>query len=117
MILLITQSTLLLFSMLFLILLISKQIYKPVRDLRHKMENMELDNLKTDIQLSGSADEIELFNHVFAEMLERIQHQKDELLQQKYENYRSPIERCRLRLAHIFFIILFILLVSKAKRT
>ncbi len=83
MILLITQSTLLLFSMLFLILLISKQIYKPVRDLRHKMENMELDNLKTDIQLSGSADEIELFNHVFAEMLERIQHQKDELLQQK----------------------------------
>ena len=44
MILLITQSTLLLFSMLFLILLISKQIYKPVRDLRHKMENMELDN-------------------------------------------------------------------------
>lgn len=78
-----TQSIILLLSMLFLILLISKQIYKPVRDLRHKMENMELDNLKTGIQLSGHADEIELFNHVFAEMMERIQRQKDELLQQK----------------------------------
>lgn len=81
--LLIAQSLLLLLSMLFLILLISKQIYKPVRDLRHKMENLELDNIKPDPGLSEHADEIELFNHVFAEMVERIQMQKDELLQQK----------------------------------
>lgn len=80
---LILQSIILLLSMLFLILLISKQIYKPVRDLRHKMENMELDNIKSGECLSENADEIELFNHVFAEMLERIQHQKDELIQQK----------------------------------
>lgn len=83
MMLLIIQSILLLLSMLFLILLISKQIYKPVRDLRHKIENLELDNIKPSQELSAHADEIELFNHVFAEMVERIQRQKDELLQQK----------------------------------
>lgn len=80
---LLTQSIVLLLAMLFLILLISKQIYKPVRDLRHKMENMELDNLNGDLPRSAHADEIQLFNHVFAQMLERIQRQKDALVQQK----------------------------------
>ncbi len=101
--------------MLFLILLISKQIYKPVRDLRHKMENMELDNLKTDIQLSGSADEIELFNHVFAEMLERINTKKMNYYSKNTRTTGLLSSAAGSRLAHIFFIILFILLVSKAK--
>lgn len=81
--LLIAQSILLLLSMLFFILLISKQIYKPVRNLRHKIEHLELDNIRPGPELSEHADEIELFNHVFAEMVARIKRQNDQLLQQK----------------------------------
>lgn len=81
--LLVAQSILLLLSMLFFILLISKQIYKPVQDLRHKIENLELDHIRPGPELSEHADEIELFNHVFAEMIARIRRQNDELLQQK----------------------------------
>lgn len=81
--LLILQSVVLLFSLLLLILFITRQIYRPVLELRHKIENMDPEHIKPEPDLPRNADEIALFNHVFAEMVERIQRQKDELLMQK----------------------------------
>lgn len=81
--LLLLQSVVLLFSLLFLILLITRQIYRPVLELRHKIENLDPEHIKPEPELPRHADEIALFNHVFAEMVERIQRQKDELLMQK----------------------------------
>lgn len=82
-ILLLIQSIFLLSAVLILVLLISRQIYRPVRELREKMEHLKLDDLKPTLPLSRDADEIELFNHVFANMIDRIQRQNDELIQQK----------------------------------
>lgn len=81
--LLIAQSILLLLSLMLLILLITKQIYRPVLELRHKIENLDPEHIKPEPDLPRNADELQLFNHVFAEMVERIQRQKDELLMQK----------------------------------
>lgn len=80
---LIIQSVFLFFSILVLILLVSRQVYRPVRELREKMEHIQSDNMQMDFQLSDDRDEIENFNRVFAEMMERIHRQNDQLVQQK----------------------------------
>lgn len=78
-----TQSLFLLISMLVLIWFISRQIYHPVYELRVRMEQMGLDNLPFPEELPDDADEIQMFHHVFASMMKRIQKQNDLLVQQK----------------------------------
>ncbi len=79
-----TQSLFLLISMLVLIWFISRQLYRPVYELRVRMEQMGLDDLPFPEELPpDDADEIQMFHHVFASMMKRIQKQNDLLVQQK----------------------------------
>lgn len=80
---LLVQSVFLLISMSILIMLFSKQLYRPVVELRKKMEHFELADFDTVSSYSGDTDEIETFEHVFAKMMERIHQQNDELIQRK----------------------------------
>lgn len=80
---LILQGVILLASMLALILVLSRQVYRPVRELRHRMEHAELDNIQFGAPPSKDADEIEMFNYVFTNMITRIRHQNDELIEQR----------------------------------
>ncbi|MDY3917682.1 MAG: histidine kinase [Candidatus Limivivens sp.] len=80
---LLVQSVCLLLSMIALIMLFSKQLYRPVMELRNKMENFELDDFSHHVITAECTDEIETFERVFAGMMERIHQQNDELIQRK----------------------------------
>ena len=108
--LLLVQSVILLIATLILILLISRQVYRPVRILREKMEHIELDNIKPEPELSKDADEIELFNHVFANMVERIRRQNDELLQQKIREFEVAYQALKAQVSpHFLYNTLYLI--------
>lgn len=92
------QSAVLAVSMIILVALVSNQVYKPVVNLRKKMENYEITGLLNEIkglEKTDATDEIEAFNIVFANMIERMRIQNEEIIQIKTRALRASYQALR----------------------
>ena len=76
-------------GMLALSLLISYSLYKPIRQLRDTIEDVDYTSLSFDMQIQSNNNEIILLTEAFDKMFEGIKHTQDELVESRIREIKA----------------------------
>lgn len=64
-------------------IVINRRLYRPIQELRDRMNRQEFEDLQIDLQGKNQNDEIALFNQAFSHMLENLARKNDELMNRR----------------------------------
>lgn len=83
-------------------IVVNRRLYRPIQELRDRMNHQAFEDLQIGLQVRNQNDEIALFNQAFSKMLDNLAKQNDELMTRKLRDLELSYQVLRTQVSPHF---------------